>query len=160
MLLKYHNKIYTRILVNKIQSALENILAPEQTTAINGRTITENLKLNQDVMSYANANKIQTAMIALEQEKSFDRMENKDSWSKLKNTVQGERALVTSVSNEESAVWKAVIYDSAHYICGNIFRECKTKNSIKCIVIDKKEAKTSVFADDTTIYIGNTIYNI
>ena len=79
MLLKYHNKISTKILVNKIQSALENILAPEQTTVINGRTITENLKLNQDVMSYANANKIQTTMIALDQEKSFDRMENKDS---------------------------------------------------------------------------------
>lgn len=79
MLLKYHNKIYTKILVNKIQSALENILAPEQTTAINGRTITENLKLNQDVMSYANANKIQTTMIALDQEKSFDRIKNKDS---------------------------------------------------------------------------------
>lgn len=79
LLLKYHNKISTKILVNKIQSALENILAPEQTTVINGRTITENLKLNQDVMSYANANKIQTTMIALDQEKSFDRMENKDS---------------------------------------------------------------------------------
>ena len=79
MLLKYHNKIYTKILVNKIQSALENILAPEQTTTINGRTITENLKLNQDVMSYANANKIQTTMIALDQEKSFDRIKNKDS---------------------------------------------------------------------------------
>ena len=30
-------------------------------------------------MSYANANKIQTTMIALDQEKSFDRIKNKDS---------------------------------------------------------------------------------
>ena len=59
-LLKYHNKIYTKILANKIQSALEDIITPEQTVAIKIRVIIKNLKLNRDVMSNANANKIQT----------------------------------------------------------------------------------------------------
>ena len=68
-LLNYDNKIYTKILTNKIQPTLENIIVPEQTAVIKTRTIIENLQPNRDVISYANANKIQAAMIALDQEK-------------------------------------------------------------------------------------------
>ena len=76
-LLNYDNKINTKILANKILPTLEDIIGPEQTAAIKGRTIIENLQLNQDVISYANANKIQAAMIALDQEfeKEFERVD-------------------------------------------------------------------------------------
>ena len=70
-LLNYDNNIYTKILVNKIQSTLEDIIGPEQTTAIKRKTTFENLQLNRDLMSYVNNNKIQAAMIALDQEKAF-----------------------------------------------------------------------------------------
>ena len=73
MLLNYDNKIYTKILSNKIQPILEDIIGPEQTAAIKVRTIIENLQLNWEVMPYANANKFQAAMIALDQEKAFNR---------------------------------------------------------------------------------------
>ena len=55
-LLNYDNKIYTKILA--IQPTLEDIVVPEQTAATKGRTTSENLELNWDVISYANANKI------------------------------------------------------------------------------------------------------
>ena len=42
-LLNYDNKIYTKILENKIQSTLENIIDPKQAAAIKGKTIIENL---------------------------------------------------------------------------------------------------------------------
>ena len=42
-LLNYDNKIYTKILENKIQSTLENIRDPKQAAAIKGKTIIENL---------------------------------------------------------------------------------------------------------------------
>ena len=60
--LNYDNKIYTKILVIKIQSTLEDIIGPKLTPDIKGRTIIETLQLNQDVMSYANANKIQAVL--------------------------------------------------------------------------------------------------
>ena len=74
-LLNYDNKIYTKILANNIQPTLEDIVRPEQTTSKKGRIIIENLQLNRNVMSYTNANKIQTTMIALDQEKAFDKVE-------------------------------------------------------------------------------------
>ena len=41
-LLNYDNKIYAKVLANKIQPTLENIIGPEQTAAIKWRTIIEN----------------------------------------------------------------------------------------------------------------------
>ena len=44
----------------------------------------ENLQLNQDVMSYANTNKIQAVVMVLDQEKAFDRVD----WNFLFKTLQ------------------------------------------------------------------------
>ena len=74
-LLNYDNKIYTKVLANKIQPTLENIIGPEQTAAIKWRTIIENLQLDRNVMSYANASKIQAAMVALYQKRAFVRVD-------------------------------------------------------------------------------------
>ena len=51
LLLNYDNKIYTKILANKIQPTLEDIIGFKQTAGIKGRNIIENLQLNRDVMS-------------------------------------------------------------------------------------------------------------
>ena len=69
------NKIYAKILANKMQPTLEDTICPQQTAAIKEKTIIENLRPNREVMSYADANKIQAAMIALDQEKAFDRVD-------------------------------------------------------------------------------------
>ena len=61
--------------MNKIQPTLEDIIGPELTTAIKGRTVIENLQLNRDVMYYENANNIQAAMIAFDQEKAYVRVD-------------------------------------------------------------------------------------
>ena len=58
-----------------MQSILEDVIDAEQTAAIKGRIIIENLQLNRDVMLCANANKIQVAMIELDQEKAFGRLD-------------------------------------------------------------------------------------
>ena len=112
-------------------------------------------------MSHANANKIQAAMIALDLEKAFDRVdwhfpfkalqhfgygpeitENKNSLSKYRNKDQGKRTLVASFSSEKrTAARMPVIYDSGHYICGNIFREYKTKQWYKRYCNRRKEAE-------------------
>ena len=67
-----------------MEPILEDTIVPEQTAAIKGRTIIENLQLNWDVMSYANAQKIQAAMIALDQEKAFEKVD----WNLLFKALQ------------------------------------------------------------------------
>ena len=53
---------YAKILANKIQPKLEDTICPQQITAIKGKAIIENLQPNRDVMSYADASKIQAAI--------------------------------------------------------------------------------------------------
>ena len=54
--------------------------------------------------------------------------ENKNSLSKHKNTDQGKRTLVANFSSEErTAARMPIIYDSVHYIYGNIFKDYETK---------------------------------
>ena len=69
MLLNYDNEMYAKILANKIQQTLEDIISPQASSSSEDGTIIENLQLNQDVMPYANASKIQAAMITLDQNK-------------------------------------------------------------------------------------------
>ena len=85
----YDRKIYAKILANKIQLTLVDITVPEQTAVIKGRTTIENLQLNQDVMSYANTNKIQAAVMVLDQEKAFDRMDWNFLFKALQNFEYG-----------------------------------------------------------------------
>ena len=175
-LLNYDNKIYTKILVNKIQPTLEYITGLEQTAAIKGRTIIENLQLNRDVMSYANANKILAAMIALDQENAFHRVD----WNFLLKTLQHfgyEPEIMQKIKTVYQNI-KTQTKVNAHLsqtflvkrglrqgcqlsmilyiIFTEIFLKTMRQNSgIKGIVIGEKELKTYAFADDTTTYIGS-----
>ena len=95
-------------------------------------------------MSYTNANKIEAEMVALDQEKAFERVD----WNFLFKALQHftyEPKIIQKIktvyqnietqikvnghfsSEEKTAARMPVIYDSVHYICGNIFREYKTK---------------------------------
>ena len=45
-LLNYHYKIFPKILANRLQGSVDDIISTEQRAAIKDRTVTENLKLN------------------------------------------------------------------------------------------------------------------
>ena len=130
LLPNYDNKIYAKILASKIQATLEDLIGPEQAAAIKGRTIIENLLLNRDVMSYANTDKIQVAMIALVQEKAFDRVETKVQ-------INGHLSQAFPIKR---GVWLGCPLSMILYI---IFKEIfleslRQNNDIKGIVIGKK----------------------
>lgn len=70
-LLNYDYKIFTKVIANRIQSSLEDIIGSEQTAAVRERTIIENLQLNRDITAYANLNNLEASIITLDQEKSL-----------------------------------------------------------------------------------------
>ena len=74
-LLNYDYKILTKVIANRMQNSLEDIIGTEQTAAITGRTIIEDLQLNRDIISYANLNNLEASIITLDQEKAFDRVD-------------------------------------------------------------------------------------
>ena len=59
-----------------MQGSLEDIISTEQTAAVKGRTIIENLQINRDIISFANTNNLEASKITLDQEKAFDRVKN------------------------------------------------------------------------------------
>lgn len=74
--LNYDYKILTKVLANRMQSSLADIIGTEQTAAVKARTIIENLKLNRDI-SFANLNNLEAAIITIDQEKAFDGVDRK-----------------------------------------------------------------------------------
>ena len=174
-LIKYDNKIYTKILANKIQPTLEDLIGPEQTAAIRGRVIIENWQLNREIMSYGSVNKIQAAMIAPDQEKVFDWI----GWNFLFKALQyfgyGSEIIQKIKKNYRNIETRTKVNGHLQaflvkrglrqgcplsMILNIIFPEIFLKsirqnNGIKAIVIGEKELKTSAFADDTIIYIGS-----
>ena len=160
MLLNYDNKTYPKILANKIQPTLEDVIGPEQTAAIKGRTITENLQLNWDVMPYANPNKIQAAMIALDQEKTFDRVD----WNFLFKALQHFGYGPEIIQKIKTVFQNIEIQIKVHGHLSQLFLTKKglrqghgsirQNNGAKGIVISKQELKTSAFVDDAIIFLG------
>ena len=104
-LLNYDYKIYTKIIATTLQSSLEDIIDSEQTAAIRGRSIIENLQLNRDIISFANLNKLEAAIIALDQEEAFDKVDREFLLKTLQKSGYGPKliAKINTIYNEIEA---------------------------------------------------------
>ena len=67
-------KIITKTLANRLKIALNDIISQDQTCGIPGRSIFSTLSLYRNIISHANQKHIQGYIIALDQEKAFDRV--------------------------------------------------------------------------------------
>ena len=67
-------KILAKILANRLQGVLGSLIGPEQTSAVKGRTIQDNLHLVRTIVEKVAGN---AAMIKLDQSKAFDRVDHR-----------------------------------------------------------------------------------
>lgn len=75
-LLNTDYKIISRALTNRLTKALPYIIDSDQTFCIEGRSIYSNLHLMRDTIEYTNDRNTQLAIITLDQEAAFDRIEH------------------------------------------------------------------------------------
>jgi len=73
-LLNTDYKILTKALSNRLKQVLPYIIHTDQTACIPGRTINNNLRLIQDVITYANETNKPLALITIDQLKAFNRV--------------------------------------------------------------------------------------
>ena len=73
-LLNTDYKILTKALANRLQQVLPQIVNSDQTASIKGRTINDNTRLLNDVISYVNEKNTSLAFISIDQMKAFDRV--------------------------------------------------------------------------------------
>ena len=74
----------SKSLANRLQSGLEYVLHPDQTCNVPGRSIMDNLLLIRDSFEYIYQKQYSLAMISLDQEKAFDRLD----WSFLDKVME------------------------------------------------------------------------
>ena len=68
-------KIAAKALGNRLLQVIASVVSPDQSCGIPGRSPAENVRLLLDVACYADQNNIGGAIVSLDQEKAFDRVE-------------------------------------------------------------------------------------
>ena len=74
-LLNVDNRIATRAISGRLLGVLGSIIGPDQTCGVPGRTISENLSLIRDLLEYVDRENLPLALLSLDQEKAFDRVD-------------------------------------------------------------------------------------
>ena len=82
-LLKTELKILAWVLSNRLQVFIDNLIVPEQTYAVKGRSIQDNLHLIREVREGIEDG-TETALISLDQSKAIDRVDHRFLASVLK----------------------------------------------------------------------------
>ena len=100
-------KIGTRALAARLQKVLPSVLHEDQTCGVPGRSIFSNLYLIRDLIEYCSAKNLPLAIIGLDQEKAFDRV----NWNFL------DRVLQKMNFGPEFRQWIRVIYSEISSAC-------------------------------------------
>lgn len=82
-LLNVDYKILARTLAGRLLKVLHFVIHPDQTCGVRGRYIGENVSLLRDVVSFVNQEDLAAAILSLDQEKTFDRVD----WGFLRSTL-------------------------------------------------------------------------
>ena len=83
-LLNIDYKIFSKVIANRLGNILPSIIWIDQTSAVKGRSIFDNLHLLRNVIDYVEQKDIAACFICFDQEKAFDRV----SWSYMFDTLQ------------------------------------------------------------------------
>ena len=69
-------KIFSKVLSKRLKTALPEIIHPDQTYTVPGRNIFNNIHLMRDCIRVANLKNLPLAVVSLDQEKAFDRVDH------------------------------------------------------------------------------------
>ena len=97
-------KIMSKALANHLLSVIQFLISPDQTCGIPGRFIGDNIRLIHDIVEYANDNNLPGAILSLDQEKAFDRVD----WGYML------RVLSTMGFGESFCSWVQLMYHGAN----------------------------------------------
>ena len=82
-LLNIDYKVISKVIANRLGNILPSLIGIDQTSAIKGRSIFDNIHLHRNVIDYIEQKDVAACFICLDQEKAFDRV----SWSFMLDTL-------------------------------------------------------------------------
>ena len=98
-------RLISLVLARKLQKVIKDIVHKSQTGFIEGRTINEHVRLLDDVIKYANTEKLEGILVSLDFRKAFDTLSRASIKSTLKKFNFGENFIsyVLTLLNRSSA---------------------------------------------------------
>ena len=177
-LLNTDYKICTKVLANRLKKVLSVILSEDQTCGVPGRSIYENLFLLRDTLDYIDHKQLSAALISLDQEKAFDRV----------NHGFLQRVLSRFNFGPSFRQWVNIVYTDIHSCVLNngwlsakikldrgVRQGCPLSPLLYCLVAEtlgqairrddsirgipipgvNKQSKVSQYADDTTLILAD-----
>lgn len=175
-LLNADYKILTRIIASKLAMVAPSLIHPDQAGFIPGRQIFHHIKLTKLLIDQAEAEDLDGCIVALDQEKAYDKVNHDYLWEVLKHmgfpesfirTIQGlyDGAESVVIVNGESSGAFLIIRgvrqgDPMSCLLFNLAIEplaCALRNSaLKGIKLPGLQERiiAMLFADDTTVYLN------
>ena len=178
-LLNTDYKICTKVLANRLRKVIPLILSEDQTCGIPDRSIFENLFLIRDTLDYVNHKQLSAAVISLDQENAFDRVNHGFLQRVLAqfNFGPGFRRWVNIVYTDiSSQVINNGWLSSSFKFERGVRQGCPLSPLLYCLVAEtlgqairrdnriegiqipgsgNKQSKVSQYADDTTVILAN-----
>ena len=82
-LLNVDYKIVSKALCNRLKRVIGEVISPDQTCGVPGRSIIDNCHLYRNVVDYVDSRNMECAFLSLDQEKAFDRVSHDYMFSLL-----------------------------------------------------------------------------
>ncbi len=175
-LLNSDYKIMTKTLAMKLAECAPSVIHPDQAGFVPGRRIFDHIQLSKLVIAYTEAEEINGAIVALDQEKAYDRIDHHYLWATLEhlnfpaNFISTVRHLyanaiscvvVNGMKSKTYKVWRGVrqgdpmsclLFDFAIEPLACALRA----SALRGILIpgDTDRLIATLFADDTTVFLG------
>lgn len=175
-LLNTDYKLFTKALTMKLCKVAPSIIHPDQAGFVPGRNITDQTRLAHDMLAYAECEELNGMIVALDQEKAYDKISHDYLWKTLErfnlpmNFINAVRSLyenaysvacINGVMSERFKVTRGVrqgdplsclLFDLAIEPLACMLR----KSTLQGFRIPhvRERLITRLFADDTTVYLS------
>ena len=178
-LLNTDYKICTKVLANRLKTVLSVILSEDQTCGIPGRSIYENLFLLRDTLDYVHHKQLSAALISLDQEKAFDRVNHgflqrvlqrfnfgphfrqwvNTVYTDIHSSVLNNGWLSATIKLErgvrQGCPLSPLLYCLVAETLGQAIRRDDSIQGITIPGAHNKQSKVSQYADDTTLILAD-----
>ena len=173
-LLNSDYKIFAKLMAKRLQSVLTQIISPDQSGCIKGRSTFNNIRSTIDIINYTNEQNLPGILAFIDYEKAFDTVK----WNFLYKCLEAMNFgnyfinciktmysnIQTSVSNNghlsQAFMPSRGIRQGCPISCNLFviiveFLACASRKNpnVKGIIINNIEFKISQFADDTCLYL-------
>lgn len=177
-LMNIEYKILAKVLMNRLETTLDKIINTEQTCAIKGRNMWDNLCTIRELVSKKELNNSGFYILAMDQKKAFDTISREYLWAVLKeynfpeNYINMVKLLyaksMVKISVNGNLTEKIDIFRGVKQGCplsaalyvlaiNPLLTTLKKEESLTGVILNPKVPRcvVSAFADDVTVFIKN-----